>query len=92
MSMKKHEYENSTPPLTQRKPSSWWTTLPTQIDVTDILFPNTTTTDELPGQLYALKLVDGIQLMWPLPKHIDSEKVYNAIYTSHNVDRLHYIE
>jgi len=60
-------------------------------DVTDIVLPETTTTDELLSQLYALKSVDGIQLMWPLPKHIDSAKVYNAIDVSLDVDGAHYI-
>jgi len=60
-------------------------------DVTDIVLPETTTTDELLSQLYALKSVDGIQLMWPLPNHIDSAKVYNAIDLSVDVDGAHYI-
>lgn len=63
-------------------------------DVTDTVLPETTTTDELLSHVYALRIknsVDGIQLMWPLPKHIDSAKVYNAIDLSLDVDGAHYI-
>jgi methylenetetrahydrofolate dehydrogenase (NADP+)/methenyltetrahydrofolate cyclohydrolase len=60
-------------------------------DVTEITLPESTTTDELLSQIYALESLDGIQLMWPLPDHIDSAKVYNAIELSRDVDGVHYI-
>jgi len=60
-------------------------------DVTEIDLDATTTTDALLSQIYALKDVDGIQLMWPLPPHIDAARVYSAIDTSKDVDGIHYI-
>eukprot|EP00977_Amphora_coffeiformis_P004199 scaffold875_cov185-Amphora_coffeaeformis.AAC.14 len=61
------------------------------IAVQEILLPKTTSTHDLLSQIYALKHYDGIQLMWPLPDHIDSSKVYNAIDFSQDVDGAHYI-
>lgn len=60
-------------------------------DVTEIVLPESTTTDELLSKLYGLKSVDGIQVMWPLPEHIDSAKIYNAVDFSRDVDGAHYI-
>mmetsp|Transcript_17770 Transcript_17770/g.27446 ORF Transcript_17770/g.27446 Transcript_17770/m.27446 type:complete len:745 (+) Transcript_17770:590-2824(+) len=59
--------------------------------VKEINLSQSTTTYELLSQLYALKDVDGIQLMWPLPSHIDAVKCYNAIGVSQDVDGAHFI-
>ena len=60
-------------------------------DVTEIDLGASTTTEELLSQTYSLKDMDGIQLMWPLPDHIDCVKVYNAIELSKDVDGIHFI-
>lgn len=60
-------------------------------DVEEIQLPSSTTTDELLSELYALAKVDGIQLMWPLPSHIDSFKVHDAIDVLQDVDGAHYM-
>ncbi|OEU11221.1 THF_DHG_CYH_C-domain-containing protein, partial [Fragilariopsis cylindrus CCMP1102] len=39
----------------------------------------------------AVNDVDGIQLMWPLPDHIDSLRAYNEIPFDRDVDGAHYI-
>jgi methylenetetrahydrofolate dehydrogenase (NADP+)/methenyltetrahydrofolate cyclohydrolase len=60
-------------------------------DVKELSLPEATTTEELLDQIYGFKDMDGIQLMWPLPAHIDSAQVYNAISLSQDVDGAHYI-
>ena len=60
-------------------------------EVKEIDLPKTTTTDELLSQIYSLKEYDGIQLMWPLPSHIDAPLCYNAIDVSRDVDGAHYL-
>ena len=51
-----------------------------------------TTTDDLLNQIKKLRATtDGIQLMWPLPEHIDGAKIYNAIDVDSDVDGMHYI-
>jgi len=60
-------------------------------DVKEIELPENTTTEELLSQIYMSKDFDGIQLMWPLPGHIDSGKAYNAIAVDQDVDGAHYI-
>ena len=60
-------------------------------EVKEIDLPKTTTTDELLSQIYSLKEYDGIQLMWPLPSHIDAPLCYNAIEVSRDVDGAHYL-
>lgn len=60
-------------------------------DVKEIDLPENTTTEELLSQLYLSKDFDGIQLMWPLPDHIDSGRAYNAIAVDQDVDGAHYI-
>ena len=60
-------------------------------EVREIDLPKTTTTDELLSQIYSLKEYDGIQLMWPLPSHIDAPLCYNAIEVSRDVDGAHYL-
>ena len=49
------------------------------------------TTEDLLSQIYALKDVDGIQLMWPLPSQIDTQLAYIAIAPSRDIDGIHYI-
>ena len=60
-------------------------------DVKEINLDASTTTDELLSKLYELRDVDGIQLMWPLPQHIDNAKVYSAIDVAKDVDGIHYV-
>mmetsp|Transcript_3249 Transcript_3249/g.4678 ORF Transcript_3249/g.4678 Transcript_3249/m.4678 type:complete len:755 (-) Transcript_3249:1665-3929(-) len=60
-------------------------------DVKEINLSKYTTTNELLSKLYALRDVDGIQLMWPLPSHIDAVKCYNAIGVDQDVDGAHFI-
>jgi methylenetetrahydrofolate dehydrogenase (NADP+)/methenyltetrahydrofolate cyclohydrolase len=60
-------------------------------DVQEINLDASTTTDKLLSQIYALKNVDGIQLMWPLPDHIDAAKIFNAIPASKDADGIHYV-
>lgn len=60
-------------------------------DVKEINLPEDTTTEELLSQIYLSKDCDGIQLMWPLPDHIDSGMAYNAISPDQDVDGAHYI-
>jgi len=68
---------------------------PNGFDVKEInLDAATTTTEALLQELQkavADKNCDGIQLMWPLPDHIDTGRVYNAIPISKDVDGIHYI-
>ncbi len=77
------------------KLSSWFSKSSTGeancFDVEEINLKSTTTTDELLSKIYSLDHVDGIQLMWPLPEHIDSARVYSAIKPSQDVDGIHYI-
>ena len=75
--------------------SSWFSKASTGeangFDVQEINLDSSTTTDELLSQLCALRNVDGIQLMWPLPDHIDNAKVFSAIDVAKDVDGIHYI-
>lgn len=60
-------------------------------DVKEINLPENTTTEELMSEMSSSKDFDGIQLMWPLPDHIDSGRAYNAIGIDQDVDGAHYI-
>ena len=60
-------------------------------DVKEINLDASTTTEELLSQIYAQRDVDGIQLMWPLPDHIDSAKVYSAIKVEKDIDGIHFV-
>jgi len=62
-------------------------------DVQELHLPTETTTDELLTVLKGsnMKNIDGIQLMWPLPQHIDSLKAYNSIPIDRDIDGAHYI-
>jgi methylenetetrahydrofolate dehydrogenase (NADP+)/methenyltetrahydrofolate cyclohydrolase len=75
--------------------SSWFSKVSTGeangFDVKAINLDASTTTDELLSEIYALRNVDGIQLMWPLPDHIDTARVYSAIDVSKDVDGIHYV-
>ena len=75
--------------------SSWFSKASTGeangFDVQEINLDSSTTTDELLSQLCALRNVDGIQLMWPLPDHIDNAKVFSAIDVAKDVDGIHYV-
>jgi len=75
--------------------SSWFSKASTGeangFDVQEINLDASTTTDELLSEIYALRDVDGIQLMWPLPDHVDNAKVYSAIDVSKDVDGIHYV-
>jgi len=59
--------------------------------VKEINLPESTTEDELLSCIYSLKTFDGIQLMWPLPLHINPAKIYNKIDLDRDVDGAHYI-
>ena len=77
--------------------NSWFTKTDTGeangFDVTEIqLDGSTTTTDGLLSEIYKIRdQVDGIQVMWPFPAHIDSGRVFNAIPVEKDVDGIHYI-
>jgi S-adenosylmethionine:tRNA ribosyltransferase-isomerase len=59
--------------------------------VKEINLPDNTTTEELLSEIYKSKDFDGIQLMWPLPGHIDSGRAYKAIEIDCDVDGAHFI-
>ena len=65
------------------------------VDVNEINLPATATTDEVMSIIRSLKnhrnAADGIQLMWPLPDHLDSVKLYQSIPVHQDVDGAHYI-
>ena len=78
--------------------SSWFTKKATGnvhgFDVQEIQLEASTTNDELLSQIYKLqkdKTLDGIQVMRPLPNHIDTARVYNAIDISRDVDGMHFV-
>ena len=60
-------------------------------NVKEINLPDITTTEELLSEIYKSTDFDGIQLMWPLPDHIDSGRAYNAIEIDRDVDGAHFI-
>lgn len=54
--------------------------------------PETTTTEELlalVSKLNSQETIDGILVQMPLPKHIDSDKIFSAISPSKDVDGFH---
>jgi S-adenosylmethionine:tRNA ribosyltransferase-isomerase len=59
--------------------------------VKEINLPESTSEDDLLSCLYSVKNFDGIQLMWPLPSHINSSRVYNQIDVDRDVDGAHFI-
>lgn len=56
------------------------------VDVTEINLPTTTSTEELISELRKHSDADGVQLMWPLPRHIDHKAAYQAIGKHQDVD------
>jgi len=62
-------------------------------DVNETFLPETATTDEVLSELYRIRArgVDGVQLMWPLPDHVDAIRCYEAIDPSRDVDGAHFI-
>jgi methylenetetrahydrofolate dehydrogenase (NADP+) / methenyltetrahydrofolate cyclohydrolase len=63
-------------------------------DVQEIQFDASITTEELLSQIYKLQKdtnLDGIQMMWPLPDHIDTARVFNAIDLARDVDGIHFV-
>ncbi|CAB9531413.1 protein FolD (Partial), partial [Seminavis robusta] len=63
-------------------------------EVDEIFLDDSITTDELLSQIYKLQKddnLDGIQLMWPLPDHIDTARVFNAIDLARDVDGIHFV-
>ncbi len=93
--LKRYEHGERRLQIYSNSSSSWFSKATTGaangFDVQEINLNASTTTDELLSQLYALRDVDGIQLMWPLPDHIDTAKVYAAIDVAKDVDGIHYI-
>jgi len=93
--LERYKHGNRRLQIYSDKSSSWFSKSSTGeangFDVKEINLDASTSTDELLSQIYALDKVDGIQLMWPLPDHIDSSKVYSAIIPSKDVDGIHYI-
>ena len=60
-------------------------------EIKELDLPAATTTDELLGVLYSVQDYVGFQLMWPLPEHVDSAAVYNAVDVRRDVDGIHYV-
>jgi len=61
------------------------------IKVKTINLPEQTTTDEVISALNSVRRYDGVQLMWPLPDHIDSRKAYLSIPHSKDCDGVYYM-
>ena len=59
--------------------------------VKEISLPDSISEDDLLSCIYSLKDYDGIQLMWPLPSHINSSRMYNTIDVHRDVDGAHFI-
>ena len=50
-----------------------------------------TTTGSLLNEIYRLRdVVDGVQVIWSLPKHIDSTRVFNVVPLSKDFDGIHF--
>jgi methylenetetrahydrofolate dehydrogenase (NADP+) / methenyltetrahydrofolate cyclohydrolase len=81
--------------LYSNKCNSWFSKTATGaangFDVKETQLDASATTDEVLSEIYAAKDCDGIQLMWPLPDHINATKVYNAIAAAKDVDGIHYV-
>ena len=75
--------------------NSWFTKTEVGVangfDVTEINLTEKTSTDALLSEIYKIRdNVDGIQVMWPLPSHIDKARVFNAVPLEKDVDGIHY--
>eukprot|EP00469_Lotharella_globosa_P005126 CAMPEP_0167808216 /NCGR_PEP_ID=MMETSP0111_2-20121227/23050_1 /TAXON_ID=91324 /ORGANISM="Lotharella globosa, Strain CCCM811" /LENGTH=1057 /DNA_ID=CAMNT_0007706335 /DNA_START=50 /DNA_END=3221 /DNA_ORIENTATION=+ len=62
------------------------------VDVKETVLPESATTDDVVREIRKCVAsgVDGIQLMWPLPKHIDTARVYGEIPLEVDADGAHY--
>jgi len=61
------------------------------ITVEEINLPQSITTEELVQEIRKHVKKDGIQLMWPLPDHIDAKTAYASIPEAQDIDGAHYI-
>jgi len=93
--LKRYEHSNRRFQIYSNSASSWFSKSSTGnangFDVMEINLDASTTTDDLLSQIYHLRDADGIQLMWPLPDHIDTARVYSAIDVAKDVDGIHYV-
>jgi len=95
--LKRYTHASRRVQLYSNHSQSWFTKTDTGrangFDVTEIqLDAETTTTDKLLSEIYKIRdKVDGIQIMWPFPPHIDSARVFNAVPVEKDVDGIHYI-
>ena len=93
--LKRYKHGDRRLQLYSNSSNSWFSKTSTGeancFDVKEINLDASTTTEELLSHLYALRDVDGIQLMWPLPEHIDNAKVFSAIDVAKDVDGIHYV-
>jgi methylenetetrahydrofolate dehydrogenase (NADP+) / methenyltetrahydrofolate cyclohydrolase len=81
--------------LYSNKMNSWFDKTTTgqfnEFEVQEINLDANATTDDVLSAIYGLSNVDGIQVMWPLPEHIHSPSVYNAIPLDQDVDGIHFV-
>ena len=62
------------------------------VAVEQVDLPHATSTAALQRTLRSLaRRCDGIQLMWPLPSHIDSVAAYNTVPAALDVDGAHFV-
>ena len=61
------------------------------VNVEEVILPAATTNAQLIAELRKHGDKDGIQLMWPLPSHIDSVAAYSVIRPDQDVDGAFYI-
>ena len=92
----RYEHSEKRLQLYSNPSNSWFTKadvgMANGFDVTEIeLDAASTTTGSLLSEIYRLRdAVDGVQVMWPLPEHIDSAHVFNAVPLSKDVDGIHF--
>jgi len=60
------------------------------ISVEEVNMPHNTTTELLLAELRRQHDCDGLQLMWPLPPHIDATRAYSSIPMHQDVDGVHF--
>jgi len=61
------------------------------VKVDEVILPSATTNSELIAELRKHGDKDGIQLMWPLPDHIDAVAAYSVIRPDQDVDGAFYV-
>ena len=61
-------------------------------DVRVINFDDATTTFELISHISSLHDYDGIQLILPLPNHINTDMIYSSIDKAKDVDGIHFMD